>query len=240
MAAAYDLETLRMRLANATRRQGMANDEGLRVLSLGTELNAVLPDRGLPRGVVELAAPQALGGSTSVALAAIRAGQWCNRGAWCASMNPERTLHAPGLLAAGVALERLLVVSPPRLKLGHVAVTVANSGAFEVVAIDFDAMPETGGVRPPPKGVSPRKAPGAWNPAVLVRKLALIAESNGVTVLLLTDASKPRSVPWPVALRLELSRPSLNELEVRIGKDKRGRVGSRKTIAFESLLRQAG
>jgi hypothetical protein len=75
---------------------------------------------------------------------------------------------------------------------------------------------------------------------VFVRKLALIAESNGVTVLLLTDAAKPRSVPWPVALRLELSRPSLDELEVRIGKDKRGRVGSRKTIAFESLLRRAG
>jgi recombination protein RecA len=217
----------------------MADNAGLRVLSLGAELDAVLPDRGLPCGVVELSAPQALGGSTSVALAAIRAGQGRSRGAaWCAWIDPERTLHAPGLLAAGVALERLLVVSPPRVKLGHVAVTVASSGAFEVVAVDFDVVPATHAA---PTGYERKnKNKRAWAPEVLVRKLALTAESNGVTVLLLTDAAKPRPVPWPVALRLELSRPSLEELEVRIGKDKRGRVGLRKTIAFEPLQRRAG
>ncbi|MGA2451382.1 MAG: recombinase A [Polyangiaceae bacterium] len=236
MDVAHDIEALRARLANATRREDMVGHAGLRVLSLGTELDAVLPDRGLPCGVVELSAPRALGGSTSVALAAIRSGQRRCPGAWCAWLDSERTLHAPGLLAAGVALERLLIVSPPRVKLGHVALTVANSGAFEVVAIDFDAVPETNGV---PARLE-RKNKREWKPDVLVRKLALTAESNGVTVLLLTDAAKPRSVPWPVALRLELSRPSLGEIHVRVGKDKRGRVGFLKTIPFEPLLRRAG
>jgi recombination protein RecA len=226
MAVACDIEALRARFANATRREDMVGHTSSRVLSLGTGLDAVLPDRGLPCGVVvELSAPRALGGSTSVALAAIRSGQRRCPGAWCAWIDPERTLHAPGLLAAGVALERLLIVSPPRVKLGHVAVTVASSGAFEVVAVDFDAVPETRGA---PAGLG-RKNKREWKPDVLVRKLALTAESNGVTVLLLTDAAKPRPVPWPVALRLELSRPSVEEIHVLVGKDRRGRVGFHKS-----------
>ncbi|HXN32175.1 MAG TPA: hypothetical protein VN894_09945, partial [Polyangiaceae bacterium] len=83
------------------------------------ELDAVLPDGGLPRGVVELAAPRALGGSTSVALAAVRAGQARSKGAWCAWLDPEGTLHAPGVVAAGVELARMLVVRGPRVRLGR-------------------------------------------------------------------------------------------------------------------------
>ena len=68
-------------------------------------LGDLLPDGGLPRGVVELAAPRALGGSTSVALAAVRSGQARARSAWCAWIDPEGTLHAPGVVAAGVDLD---------------------------------------------------------------------------------------------------------------------------------------
>ena len=48
------------------------------------ELDAALPDGGLPRGVVELAAPRALGGGASIALAAVRAAHARNARAWCA------------------------------------------------------------------------------------------------------------------------------------------------------------
>src|SRR2546421_6298879 len=78
------------------------------------ELDAALPDGGLPRGVVELAAPRALGGGTSIALAAMRAAHARDARAWCAWIDPEATLYAPGVAAAGVDRARLLVVRPPR------------------------------------------------------------------------------------------------------------------------------
>jgi hypothetical protein len=136
-------------------------------------------------------------------------------------------LHAPGVVAAGVELSRVLVVRCPRERLGHVAVQVVMSGAFEVVVVDFDRIPRAGADQRP--GERHEKRLGQ---EVLVRKLALVAEPNGTTVLLLTDASKPRAVSWPVALRLELSRPGPSELVVRVGKEKRGRIGLAKTIPF--------
>jgi hypothetical protein len=140
----------------------------------------------------------------------------------------------------------MLVVRPPRAQLGRVAVKVMGAGAFEVVVVDFDAIP----------GAIPGAVPGsshgrsherqtlakkkAWAPEVLVRKLALAAESSGATVLILTDSTRPRAQQWPVALRLELSRPSHNEMAVRIAKDRRGRIGMTKTVAFQPLLQRAG
>jgi hypothetical protein len=196
-------------------------------------LGDVLPDGGLPRGVVELAAVRALGGSTSVALAAVRAGQGRGPRAWCAWIDPEATLHAPGVVAAGVALDRMLVVRPPRAELGRVAVKVVASGAFEVIVIDVDAVPcaPPGEALPRPVGHSARRAPPN-DPQVLVRKLALKAEESGATVVLLTDSTRPRAVPWPVALRLELSRPTRHELTVRVAKERRGRAGVVKTVPF--------
>jgi recombination protein RecA len=135
----------------------------------------------------------------------------------------------------------MLVVRPSRALLGRVAVKVVSAGAFEVVVVDYDAIPGTIG-----EGTSQgweRGAGGkrkAWAPEVLVRKLALASESNRATVLLLTDATRPRAVPWPVALRLELTRPSRDELSVRVAKDRRGRIGVAKTIPFRPTTRCAG
>jgi hypothetical protein len=216
-------------------------------------LDEVLPDGGLPRGVVELTAPHALGGSTSLALAAVRAGQARAGKAWCAWVDPEASLYAPGVVRAGVDVTRLLVVSPERVAVGRTAVKVVASGAFEVVVIDVDAIgrsatiatrdPRARGATGATGQVSKKRA---LAPEVLVRKLALAAEPSGATVLLLTDSTRPRAVPWPVALRLELARPSWGELSVRVAKDKRGRVGLAATIPFRPLrplrplLRAAG
>jgi recombination protein RecA len=234
MAAAHDVEALLAQLG--TRVHVGRATEPVQALDLGwAELGAALPDGGLPRGVVELSAPRALGGATSVALAAVRAGQARAPGAWCAWMDPEGTLHAPGLVAAGVDLGRLLVVRVPREDLPRVAVKVVASGAFEVVVVDVDAVGGAGAVARGPAGRGKR----GWPPEVLVRKLALAAEPCGATVLLSTDATKPRAVPWPVALRLELSRPGADTLSVRIGKDRRGRIGAARVIPFRPVVRAA-
>jgi recombination protein RecA len=252
MAAAHDVEALLAQLGSAAKVRVACSDDATSPRSLALswpELDAVLPDGGLPRGVVELSAPRALGGSTSVALAAVRAGQARGANAWCAWLDPEGTLHAPGVVSSGVKLARMLVVRFPRTQLGRVAVKVVTSGAFEVVVVDFDAVPGAGAerslggieTRPRRRGEAEAvpKAAQQWPPEVLVRKLALAAESTGATVLLLTDASKPRAIPWPVSLRVELSRPSPRELVVRVAKDKRGRIGLAKIIPFCPMLRAA-
>ena len=194
-----------------------------------TELENVLPDGGFERGsVVEIASPHAAsGGSSLVAVHALCAIQRKEPKAFCAWLDPDETLYGPGLARAGVDLSRLLVVRPPAAELGRIAVKVVSSGAFELVVIEMD--PVHGATRPRAR---PRKgAKRALPPEVVVRKLALAAESAGkkdgagTTVLLLTDTHAPRALPWPVALRLELSR-TVDTLAVRVAKDRRGRVGS--------------
>jgi recombination protein RecA len=236
MSAAHDVEALLVQLGSRVRlAREQKEEEAPRALSLGwPELDAVLPVRGLPRGVVELAAPRALGGSTSVALAAVRGGQARSETAWCAWIDPEGTLHAPGVVAAGVELGRMLVVRAPRPLLGRVAVKVVAAGAVEVVVVDVDAVPGAG--TEAGRGAGKR----GWAPEVLVRKLALAAEPSGTTVLLLTDTTRPRATPWPVALRLELSRPDARTLSVRVAKDKRGRVAFARTVPFRPVQLVAG
>jgi recombination protein RecA len=242
MSAAHDVQALlsqlgsRIRLAGAGEaipRAGASEVAGPLVLDW-PELTQALPDGGLPRGVVELSAPAMAGGATSVALEAVRAGQARAAGAWCAWIDPEGTLHAPGVVAAGVDLARMLVVRAPREQLARTAVKVVASGAFEVVVLDVDAV----------RGTSAASAPTAtgkkaWAPEVLVRKLALAAEPSATTVILLTDATRPRATAWPVALRLELARPDARSLAVRVAKDRRGRAGLARTVPFLPVTRLA-
>src|SRR5437867_12631025 len=76
-----------------------------RALRLGwRELDEALPDGGLPRGVVELASPRAIGGGSAIALSAVRAAQARDARAWCAWIDPEGTLYARGVAMAGVDL----------------------------------------------------------------------------------------------------------------------------------------
>jgi len=181
------------------------------------ELDAALPDHGFPRGVIELAAPRALGGGTSIALAVVRAAQEKDARAWCAWVDPEGTLYGPAVAWAGVDLRRLLVVRPSPKDAGRTAVKVAEAHACAVIVVD---------------GLTEPRGPGskrALKPEILIRKLALAAERGGATLLLLTDSLAPREAPWPVALRLELGRAP-GHLVVRVAKERRGRVGLAKAI----------
>lgn len=197
------------------------------------DLDAALPDHGLPRGVVELTAPHGLGGGTSIALAAVRAVHRRDPRTWCAWVDSEGTLYGPGVARAGVDLDRLLVVRPPRSEAGRIAVKIVGARACELIVVDATPLLSTtrpirdrAGVRRPcERGKSKKELP----PEVLVRKLSLLAEQAGATVILLTDSLAPRGVPLPVALRLELGR-ALGHLIVKVAKDRYGRAGGEGSI----------
>ena len=187
------------------------------------KLDEVLPGGGLPRGaVVELSAPRGLARATTLALAACASaqasararGQSDSAGAWCAFLDPTMTLFAPGVVTAGVDLTRLLVVRPPLAALARVAVRVVASRAFSVVVIDTAGVP--GGAA----GVRLDR----WS--TVTRRLALAIEGGDTTVLLLTDRQQHRSMPLPVAMRIELERPAEERMSIRIAKDRHGRVSA--------------
>jgi hypothetical protein len=220
------------RVFSSVEAESGAPDEGRFLASAWPELDALLPDGGLPVGVVELSAPGALGGATTVALAAVRAAQRRESKAWCAWVDGESTLYGPGVAAAGVDLGRLLVVRPPFDEVPRTALKVAQAQAFDVVVVDVHA-----------KRAAPRPARGrrtGMAPEVLVRKLALAADEGGATVLLLSDAREPKAMPWPVALRLELRREGPDTISLRVAKDRRGRIGLAKTVPLATRPREVG
>jgi hypothetical protein len=208
------------------------------VLRLGGSIDAALPDGGLPRSaVVEVASPLGLAGATSLAVKACVGAQ---RGAlrshalhshaalhshsvegeaveWCAWIDPWSTLHAPGLVERGVVLERLLVVRPPEDAIARCAVRIASSKAFALVVVDL--VPPLGCASNGGAGVRLDRWPN------VVRRLALAVEDAATTVLLLTDASAHRALPLPVAMRVELARDPARGAQLRIAKDRHGRVG---------------
>lgn len=181
------------------------------------ELDALLPDGGLPHGVVELACHStparaaAFAGATGIAVRAIANAHANDARSLAAWLDSTQSLHAPGLLQNGIDVERLLVVRPEPALLGRVAVKLVGSGAFDVIVVDLD------GDHLPNRG---REAP-----ELVVRKLALAAESSGATVMLLTEPARSpkRIVPWPVAMRLDVARHE-DSLSLSIPKERRGRI----------------
>jgi recombination protein RecA len=224
---------LRVTSAETLLSRALRNDDD--TLPLGwSELESALPGGGIPRGVVEIAAPR-LHGCTSVALAAVRAAHRRNERAWCAWLDPEATLYSPGVDRAEVDRSRLLVVRPPRADVGRLAVKIVSSGAFDVVVVDVDLV---AGVhsqteRTPSVTLLRRSRRRPVPPEILVRKLAVAAEPSGTRVLLLTDSLAPRQAAWPVTMRLELD-PGEESMRVRVTKDRRGRTGVAKIVPYES------
>ncbi|MCU0691064.1 MAG: recombinase A [Polyangiaceae bacterium] len=190
------------------------------------ELDAILPDSGFPRGaVVELTAPGALSQATSVALHACASAQQQAqvRGgepAWCAWLDPSCSLYAPGVVAHGVTLDRLLLVRPPSAALSRVAVRLVASRVFSVVVIDAVGVP--GCEMPTPLHRWPN----------VVRRLAIAAQGGDTSILLLTEQSASRAVGLPVAMRLELAQHNAQQLSVRVAKERRGRIGPPRDVAY--------
>ncbi len=184
-------------------------------------LDDALPDGGLPRGsVVELAAPAGLAQATRIALAACSAAQAHSRqtrrnarSCWCAWLDPHGSLYAPGVGAAGVDLARLLVVQPPLQELGRIAGRVVASDIFSLVVVDRSCI----------EGLAPNKhSTTRWRTAT--RRLALAASNSKTTVLLLSNTRTAQRDLLPTALRLELRRSRRDQIQLRVAKERRGRV----------------
>jgi len=201
-------------------------------LRMSLPLSSVLPEGGFPQGsVVELASPANLGRSVSVALAACAAAQKTSfeRGrpmAWCAFLDPDQTLFAPAVQASGVCLDRLLVLRPPRHPLARVAVRVALSGIFSVIAVDVAGVPGSA----PPKASRRIDSMESWSK--VTRRLALAVEKTHTTLFLLTDAEAARTSALPASMRIEFENESPEGLFVRIAKEKFGRVSNSRRIVW--------
>lgn len=179
----------------------------------------VLADGEMPRGqVVQLASMSGFSSGTCLALdvcwsaqnqAFLHTGQPC----WCAFVDPGRSLHAPGVAAHGVHLERLLVMYPTVQAMGRLCVRVVQSGVFEVVVIDLHGVPGA--------SITPPLAP--WRN--IVRRLSIAARQTNCCVLLLTDYRAAANAGLPVAMRIELQRPGAELFRARIGKERHARIG---------------
>jgi recombination protein RecA len=195
-------------------------------------LDEALPDGGVLRGgVVELSLGEGAPG-TSLGLALIhrlqaRRAQQGQTVPYSAFVDPGGTLYAPGVVASGVRLDRLLVVRPSLEALSRTAVRLSRSKAFELVVIDALGVP----------GASFDVALRAW--PRLVRRLALEVDGSARSVVLLTSASAPRALPLPVAQRFEIARPALDRLVVRLAKDRLGRVASPRSVAWSPSAERA-
>jgi hypothetical protein len=132
-------------------------------------------------------------------------------------------LHAPAAVQANVDLERLLVVRATPTALARSALKAAASGAFAIVVVD--ALSGLEGRL----GHRDKKMDGA----VIVRKLALAAEEQGTTTILLTNALASRAMPWPVALRIEVERRP-DAIALRVTKDRRGSASSSHVVRIAS------
>ncbi len=204
------------------------------------ELEHVLPDRGFPRGVIEIASPitkqgAMRGGATTISLSAVRAVHAADPRAWCAWITEANAppLYAPAVAQAGVDLDRLLVVRPQPADLARTVVKTAASGAFDLVIIDAPTgldgkLSVASSSSPSPRSLRSAR-PTRVDGSVIVRKLALAAEEKGTTFIVLTNLFTSRSVPWPVALRIEVERRP-EAIAVRVTKDRRGRASSQHVV----------
>jgi recombination protein RecA len=205
-------------------------------LSLGGLADA-LPDGGLPRGVVEIASPYGLARASSIALTACKVaqeearlrGKDASAGAWCAwieraAQPRETTLFAPAVERAGVDLGRLLVVHPTDADLAKVAVRMASSRVFAVLVIDLAGVP----------GHRAAVRLDRW--VTIVRRMAIAIEGTSTTVVLLTDLLAPRALPLPVAMRLEIDRPGIEEIRVTIAKERRGHLAKTRVVALPASI----
>jgi hypothetical protein len=219
------------------------------ILSLDwPELERVLPDRGLPRGVIEIASLTdrtigsragsagnarhggLRGGATTIALSAVRAVHAADPRGWCAWITESNAppLYAPAVAQAQVDLDRLLVVRPSPADLARTVVKVAASGAFDLVVVDapggLDGKLSIQGNKAAGRGARTRV-----DGSIVIRKLALAAEEKGTTFIVLTNVYTSRAVPWPVALRVEVERRP-EAIAIRVTKDRRGRASSQHVV----------
>jgi recombination protein RecA len=141
---------------------------------------------------------------------------------WCGWVDSRGTLYAPAVADAGVELERLLVVRPGPDDIAKIAVRMAASRVCAVLVVDRSGVP----------GARVIAASIRWD--IAVRRLALACEGTDTTVVLLSEIEQARAAALPVAMRLELTRPSADRLSVRVVKDRRGIDSGSRVVALSA------
>ena len=245
--AAIQLNKLSKQLKTAQQvHAALAFQKSERVLSLGIpSLDDALPEHGLAYGqVIELRARGASGAVTSFALCACRAAQcraaqcradqgaaghwqgrsqhaWMN-GQWCAFIDPTATLFAPGLAQLGVQLNRLLIVRPDVESVARVAVRIAEAKIVSVLVIDL-------------RGAMGDLSFDGHRWQRTIRRLSLVVKQLATCVLVMTQAQPHQALPLPVSMRLEFNRPSSEFFEMRVAKERTGRISPPRTVAWSAF-----
>ncbi len=223
-----------------------------------SDLDAILPPNGgLPRGhLTEISGPPS-SGKTSLVLALLAAAQ--ARGEEAALVDPQGVFFGPSAEAAGVDLERLLVVRPPlpavlppfepaRSGL-RVVDHLLRSQGFSLVVLDLSGMSA-----PPPSArrrpLSRRRPGGTADgrpPLDRLFRVARLARVAETALVMLTETEPERSsLGSPVALRLAVRRTGFRflpestppfvlggaRLEVEVRKSKFGPPGRRTSLTL--------
>lgn len=212
--AKLDLLRERIRKLQAAPRRYLA------VLRTGLpQVDALLPQGGLPLGQAVELWGEAASGRTSLALRAVAAAHRENRlAAW---VDGPRELYPPAAAAVGADLRRLLIVRPKAPKqLVWTAQQLARSGAFACVVLDLThtgvrlSLPES-------------------------RKLQDAAVHGGTLLALLT----PPDAPGEGALRLQLTpEPApgpadpAGRFTVEILRSRGGGMGARAGVPYSRLI----
>jgi hypothetical protein len=197
------------------------------------EWSRALSSGDWPRGgVVEVAVRGGQGLGTSLSLKACLFAQeegraLTGRAQLCSFIDPGSSLHAPGVRALGLDLDRLLVVRPDSNDLARTAVRMAEAQIFSVIVVDTTGLQMGSSI----------DDLGPW--VRVVRRMTLALEGTSSTVILLTEMSQRRSIPLPVQHRIELSRPNLRELEVKVTKGQKSPASASFRLAWQDAERCA-
>lgn len=208
-------------LREQIRRLQAAPRRYLATLRTGVEgFDELLPGGGLPLGqTVELSGESA-SGRTRLALRAVAAAHREQR--LCAWVDGPCELYPPAAAAAGVELERLLIVRPREPeRLAWAALQLVRSGAFACVVLDLTrGAPGTAA-----QGSAVRLAPPE------ARKLMDAALRGGSLLLLLTAAEAPADS----GLRLRTQARGRTGLEVEVARSRQGGLGTRALVPWQAL-----
>lgn len=177
------------------------------------ELDAELPGGGWPRGnLSEFLVERSGFGEMSLLLPALA--RLSAAGGWLALVAPPWQLHAPAWAAAGIALERLLVVKAGGQAVWCLEQLLASGGFAGVLgwaeqALDPRALRRlqvAAEGRPVFAGLW-RSTAAAAAPSPAPLRLAMAAGEGGVTVRILKRRGRPASRP----LLLGIARPGRNK-----------------------------
>jgi hypothetical protein len=133
------------------------------------------------------------------------------------------SLFAPGVAQLGIELDRLLVARPELKDVERVAVRIVEAKVVSVLVIDLrGALAGDLSVDGP-----------KWQRTI--RRLSLAVKQMPTCVLVITRAEPRLALPLPVAMRLEFNRLSSDSFEVRVAKERTGRISRPHGIAWSAF-----